>query len=145
MGAAQGALRASVPLADGPRRRWRHDRDPEEHHRPARPGPAAGVGLSEAAANAVRAPGSAARRHDEMVAARQAQYDRTRGRQTDTWGAIASRFRADPKRELDPFLRKLASFVRPDDVLVDIGGGAGRNSLPMARRCREVINVEPSA
>ncbi len=79
-----------------------------------------------------------------MVAARQAQYDRTRGPQLDTWGAIASRFRADPRRELDPFLEKLASFLRPDDVLVDIGGGAGRNSLPMAGRCREVVNVEPS-
>ena len=90
------------------------------------------------------AAGAAARRHDEMVATRQAQYDRTRGPQRDTWGAIASRFRADPRRKLDPFLEKLASFLRPDDVLVDVGGGAGRNSLPMASRCREVINVEPS-
>jgi len=79
-----------------------------------------------------------------MVAARQAQYERTRGPQPDTWGAIASRFRADPKRELDPFLEKLASFLRPDDVLIDIGGGAGRNCLPMANHCREVVNVEPS-
>jgi len=93
---------------------------------------------------AARLTGPAARKHDEMVAARQAQYERTRGPQPDTWGAIASRFRADPKREPDPFLEKLASFLRPDDVLVDIGGGAGRNSLPMASRCREVINVEPS-
>ncbi len=85
-----------------------------------------------------------AHRHDEMVAAREAQYERTRGPQPDSWGAIASRFRADPRRELDPFLERLASFLRPDDVLVDIGGGAGRNSLPMASRCREVINVEPS-
>ena len=79
-----------------------------------------------------------------MVAAREAQYERTRGPQPDSWGAIASRFRADPKRELDPFLERLASLLRPDDVFVDIGGGAGRNSLPMASRCREVINVEPS-
>jgi Methyltransferase domain len=79
-----------------------------------------------------------------MVAAREEQYARTRGPQPDTWGAIASRFRADPRRELDSFLAKLASFLRPDDVLVDIGGGAGRNSLPMTSRCREVINVEPS-
>jgi hypothetical protein len=92
----------------------------------------------------VKVAGEAARRHDEMVAEREAQYERTRGPQPDTWGAIASRFRADPKRELDPFLEKLASFLRPDDVLVDIGGGAGRNSLPMASLCREVINVEPS-
>ncbi len=79
-----------------------------------------------------------------MVAAREAQYERTRGPQLDSWGAIASRFRADPRRELDPFLERLASFLRPDDVLIDIGGGAGRNSLPMGSRCREVINVEPS-
>jgi SAM-dependent methyltransferase len=79
-----------------------------------------------------------------MVARRQAQYERTRGPQPDTWGAIASRFRADPRRELDPFLEKLASYLEPDDVFVDVGGGAGRNSLPMASRCREVINVEPS-
>ena len=79
-----------------------------------------------------------------MVAAREAQYERTRGPQPDSWGAIASRFRADPKRELDPFLERLASYLRPDDVFVDVGGGAGRNSLPMASRCREVINVEPS-
>jgi hypothetical protein len=80
-----------------------------------------------------------------MVAAREAQYERTRGAQPDSWGAIAPRFRADPKRELDPFLEKLTSYLRPDDVLVDVGGGAGRNCLPMASRCREVINVEPSA
>jgi SAM-dependent methyltransferase len=87
---------------------------------------------------------AAARRHDEMVAEREAQYQRTRGQQPDTWGAIAPRFRADPRREWDPFLERLASFLRPDDVFVDVGGGAGRNSLPMASRCREVINVEPS-
>jgi Methyltransferase domain len=79
-----------------------------------------------------------------MVAEREAQYQRTRGQQADTWGVIAPRFRADPRRELDPFLERLASFLRPDDVFVDVGGGAGRNSLPMANRCHEVINVEPS-
>ena len=89
--------------------------------------------------------GPAARRHDAMVAAREAQYRRTRGAEADFWGAVAARFRADPRRPLDPFLDRLASYLRPEDVLVDVGGGAGRNSLPMALRCREVINVEPSA
>ena len=28
---------------------------------------------------------------------------------------------------------------------MDVGGGAGRLSLPLALRCREVINVDPSA
>jgi SAM-dependent methyltransferase len=31
-----------------------------------------------------------------------------------------------------------------DDVVIDVGGGAGRISLPIALRSREVINVEPS-
>jgi hypothetical protein len=78
-----------------------------------------------------------------MVAARDAQDARIRGTD-DFWTPIASRFRADPRRPLDPFLEKLASYLRPEDVLVDVGGGAGRNSLPLASRCREVINIEPS-
>jgi hypothetical protein len=35
-------------------------------------------------------------------------------------------------------------YVRPEHVLLDVGGGAGRYSLPLALHCREVINVEPS-
>ena len=63
----------------------------------------------------------------------------------DTWGGeTAKRFRADPKRQMEDNFDVLASFVRPGDVLVDVGGGAGRLSLPMALRCRRVINVDPS-
>ncbi len=29
-------------------------------------------------------------------------------------------------------------------MLIDVGGGAGRMSLPLASRCREVINIDPS-
>ena len=50
----------------------------------------------------------------------------------------------DPRRPLEPNLEILASYISPDDVIVDAGGGAGRISLPLALRCREVINVEPS-
>src|SRR6266542_515525 len=52
--------------------------------------------------------------------------------------------KTDPRRALDPSLESIASYIRPDDVIVDVGGGAGRISLPLALRCREVINVEPS-
>jgi hypothetical protein len=52
--------------------------------------------------------------------------------------------KADPLRPLDPNLAVIASYIEGDDVIVDIGGGAGRISLPLALRCREVINVEPS-
>jgi SAM-dependent methyltransferase len=63
----------------------------------------------------------------------------------DRWGGtIAKRFRADPKREMEDNFEVMAAFVRPGDVFVDVGGGAGRLSLPMALRCKQVINVEPS-
>jgi hypothetical protein len=51
---------------------------------------------------------------------------------------------SDPRRPLDPNLERLASYIAPDDVVIYVGGGAGRVSLPLALRCREVINVEPS-
>src|SRR5712691_4688729 len=63
----------------------------------------------------------------------------------DPWGGpIARRFRADPHRPLDANLAVLASFTRPEDVLLDVGGGAGRVALPLALRCREVITVDAS-
>jgi hypothetical protein len=52
--------------------------------------------------------------------------------------------KADPLRPLDPNLAAIASFIEADDVIIDVGGGAGRVSLPLALRCREVTNVEPS-
>jgi SAM-dependent methyltransferase len=38
----------------------------------------------------------------------------------------------------------LASYLQPDDVVVHVGGGPGRISLALARRCKQVINVDPS-
>ena len=54
-------------------------------------------------------------------------------------------FRIDPRRQIEPNLEIIAQYVRPHDVIVDVGGGAGRVSLPLALRCYEVINVDPSA
>jgi SAM-dependent methyltransferase len=53
--------------------------------------------------------------------------------------------KSDPRRQLEPNLEIMAGYVQPDDVIVDVGGGAGRLSLPLALRSREVINVDPSA
>lgn len=53
--------------------------------------------------------------------------------------------RADPRRPLTPNQEAIAGFIEPDDVVVDVGGGAGRYSLPLALRCREVVNVDSSA
>ncbi|HEX5501861.1 MAG TPA: hypothetical protein VFW96_04530 [Thermomicrobiales bacterium] len=52
---------------------------------------------------------------------------------------------SDPRRELDPALAAIAAYVEPDDVIVDVGGGAGRLDLPLVLRCRELVNVDPSA
>ena len=75
-----------------------------------------------------------------------AQRARVHGQQTphDPWGAAAAIFRFDPRRELDANLEAIALFVRPEERLIDVGGGAGRVSLPLALRCRETINIEPS-
>ena len=63
----------------------------------------------------------------------------------DPWSGTAARqFRFDPRRELDRNLDIIASYVKSDDVVVDVGGGAGRVGLPLALRCRKVVNVEPS-
>lgn len=51
----------------------------------------------------------------------------------------------DARQPLGQNLEVIASYVEPDDVVVDVGGGAGRLSLPLALRCREVINVDASA
>lgn len=65
--------------------------------------------------------------------------------QRDIWsGPAAAQFRFDPHRELDANLAIIASYLEPGDVLVDVGGGAGRVALPLALRCRETVNVEPS-
>ena len=39
-------------------------------------------------------------------------------------GPEAQRFRCDPHRSLDANLQVIVSYVQPDDVLIDVGGGA---------------------
>ena len=82
-----------------------------------------------------------------QLAAVQAQNARIYGPPTtgDSWGGVSARqFRFDPDRVMDGNLAVIASYVRPDDSVVDVGGGAGRVCLPLSRLCREVVNVEPS-
>ena len=79
-----------------------------------------------------------------------AQRDRLRGPQPpgDLFGGLPpdhALMASDARRLLEPNLAIIASYVEPDDVIIDVGGGAGRLSLPLALRCREVINIDPSA
>jgi hypothetical protein len=93
---------------------------------------------------------SAAETYAARVDAALAQRTRLRGPQPpgDPLGALPAShplLNVDARRALDPNTAIIASYVDPDDVIVDVGGGAGRCSLPLALRCREVINVDPSA
>ena len=65
-------------------------------------------------------------------------------RRVDHWADLAQEFRLDPRRRWDKSLRAIADYLQPTDVLLDVGGGAGRVSLPLAGQVREVALVEPS-
>jgi SAM-dependent methyltransferase len=62
----------------------------------------------------------------------------------DFYAAIASDFRADPRRTAEPALDLLRSLVRPGETWLDIGAGGGRYALPLALHAKTVIAVEPS-
>src|SRR5688572_18261473 len=90
---------------------------------------------------------TAAETYAALVDAANAQRLRLHGAEAPgaRWdSAVAQRFRHDPHRNLDANLAVIASYVEPQDVLIDVGGGAGRICLPLALRCREGIVVDVS-
>lgn len=83
----------------------------------------------------------------ERVRANREQAERLRewSDDGDHYAPLASAFRADPGRRDDATLNALLELARAEDVWLDIGAGAGRFSLALAGRVREVVAVEPSA
>ena len=82
----------------------------------------------------------------DRVRANREQAERLRegGSARDFYAAVASDFRADPRRTDEPALDLLRSLVRPGETWLDIGAGGGRYALPLALLAREVVAVEPS-
>lgn len=68
---------------------------------------------------------------------------------TDFYAPVTGLFRADPTRTDEPALAVLLALVRPGERWTDIGAGAGRYALPLARALAssggEVIAVDASA
>jgi CTP:molybdopterin cytidylyltransferase MocA len=62
----------------------------------------------------------------------------------DFYASVSSIFREDADREGDPVLEALRAHARPGDTWLDIGAGAGRYALPIARSVRRVIALDPS-
>jgi molybdenum cofactor cytidylyltransferase len=62
----------------------------------------------------------------------------------DFYASVSSIFRDDPDRAGDPVLDALRARARPDDTWLDIGAGAGRYALPLARAVHRVIALDPS-
>ena len=62
----------------------------------------------------------------------------------DHWAGVAERFREDPRRPMEPSLRRLSEIIEPRQSVMDVGAGAGRLALPLALHCGGVVAVEPS-
>jgi SAM-dependent methyltransferase len=92
----------------------------------------------------VDATASAAETHDRMVGAYQAQRERLWPSE-DMWSGAASNFKPDFNAPLNEVQKYVASHLGETDTLLDVGGGAGRMSLPLASRSQEVVCVDPSA
>lgn len=82
----------------------------------------------------------------ERVRANREQVERLRevADGPDFYANVSATFRDDPDRTGDLVLEALRAHARPDDIWLDIGAGAGRYALPLARLVREVIALDPS-
>ena len=82
----------------------------------------------------------------ERVSRNREQVDRLREAPDgqDFYAGVSSIFVEDPDRTGDVVLDALTTHAKPDDVWLDIGAGAGRYALPLARIVRDVAALDPS-
>jgi len=75
----------------------------------------------------------------DRVRADREQVDRVREVPdgSDFYAPVRSMFRADPTRTDDPILADLLQVAGPGDTWLDVGAGAGRFALPIARSLAE--------
>jgi len=71
----------------------------------------------------------------ERVRANREQVERVREVPdgADFYAPVSGLFRADPDRSDDPVLAELVTMATPGETWLDIGAGAGRYALPLAR------------
>ena len=83
----------------------------------------------------------------ERVRANREQVERIREVPdgADFYAPVSSLFWADPDRADDLVLAELIALAKPGEIWIDIGAGAGRYALPLARAVGEVIAIEPSS
>ena len=77
--------------------------------------------------------------HRQSIAA-QNNYDQ----EQDFWRGDTDRFRDDPFRINDSVLNKLVTEFNDCDSVLDVGGGAGRFALPLARTKSKITVVDSS-
>ena len=65
--------------------------------------------------------------------------------EADFYAPVTRMFVVHPARRDDPVLDVLLTLTRPGDTWLDIGAGAGRYALPIARVAKQVIALDPSA
>ncbi len=83
----------------------------------------------------------------ERVRANREQVDRVREVPDgpDFYAPVTSLFRVDPDRADDVVLDALRALAVPGETWLDIGAGAGRYALPLARVAGEVVAIDPSS
>ena len=80
----------------------------------------------------------------QRAANEQAERMREQAPPDDEWGAMADIFAPGPDAYPAPELPVLEALARPEDHWLEVGAGAGRLAIPLARRVRRMTAVDRS-